>query len=96
MREREPQGQSVRVDPLAESANPSLPAFIAIPKGAPVYHGFPLLAHSEKEGFSALEDLSYMGLTAATMFPGLDGVSKMMRHQMSFKDYSPPALPKLQ
>jgi hypothetical protein len=44
----------------------------------------------------ALEDLSYMGLTAATMFPGLDGVSKMMRHQMSFKDYSPPALPKLQ
>jgi hypothetical protein len=52
MRERERQGQSVRVDPLAESANPSLPAFIAIPKGAPVYHGFPLLAHSEKEGFS--------------------------------------------
>jgi hypothetical protein len=37
-----------------------------------------------------------MGLTAATMFPGLDGVSKMMRHQMSFKDYSPPALPKVQ
>jgi hypothetical protein len=52
MRERKPQGQSVRVDPLAESANPNLPAFIAIPKGAPAYHGFPLLAHSEKEGFS--------------------------------------------
>jgi hypothetical protein len=51
MKERKPQGQSIRVDPLAESANPSLPAFIAIPKGAPAYHGFPLLAHSEKEGF---------------------------------------------
>jgi hypothetical protein len=50
--ERKLQGQSVRIDPLAKSADSSLPAFIAIPKGAPVYHGFPLLAHSEKEGFS--------------------------------------------
>lgn len=33
----------------------------------------------------ALEDLAFMGLTAATMFPGLDGVSRMMRHEMSFK-----------
>jgi hypothetical protein len=33
----------------------------------------------------ALEDLQFMGLTAATMFPGLDGVCKMMRHEMSFK-----------
>jgi len=33
----------------------------------------------------ALEDLQYMGLTAATMFPGLDGVCRMMRHAMSFK-----------
>ncbi|MBT9492656.1 MAG: FRG domain-containing protein [Paucibacter sp.] len=32
----------------------------------------------------ALEDLAYMGLTAATMFPGLDGVCRMMRHAMSF------------
>jgi len=32
----------------------------------------------------ALEDLAYMGLTAATMFPGLDGVCRMMRHSMSF------------
>jgi FRG domain len=44
----------------------------------------------------ALQDLSYMGLTAATMFPGLDGVGKMMRHQMSFKDYSSHAFPKVQ
>jgi hypothetical protein len=38
----------------------------------------------------ALEDLSFMGLTAATMFPGLDGVGKMIRHRMSFKN---PPLP---
>jgi hypothetical protein len=30
----------------------------------------------------ALQDLSYMGLTAATMFPGLDGVCRMMKHSM--------------
>ncbi len=32
----------------------------------------------------ALEDLAFMGLTAASLFPGLDGVCKKMRHQMSF------------
>jgi len=52
MGERKLQGQSVRVDRLAESADPNLPAFIATPKGMPVYYGFPVLAHSEKEGFS--------------------------------------------
>jgi hypothetical protein len=30
----------------------------------------------------ALADLKFMGLTAATMFPGLDGIGKMLRHQM--------------
>ncbi len=33
----------------------------------------------------ALEDLAFMGLTSATMFPGLDGVCRMMKHEMSFK-----------
>jgi hypothetical protein len=32
----------------------------------------------------ALEDLSYMGLSAATMFPGLDGVCRMLKHAMSY------------
>jgi FRG domain len=36
----------------------------------------------------ALKDLAFMGLTAATMFPGLDGIGRMMRHQMSL---NPPA-----
>lgn len=40
----------------------------------------------------ALEDLRYMGLTAATMFPGLDGVCRMMKQAMSFRSAQiPPA-----
>ena len=39
----------------------------------------------------ALEDLTYMGLTAAAMFPGLDGVCRMMRHTMSFTTRSAKA-----
>ena len=34
---------------------------------------------------TALADLAFMGLTAASMFPGLDGVCRMMKHEMSFK-----------
>lgn len=33
----------------------------------------------------ALEDLAFMGLTAATMFPGLDGLCRKMKHAMEFK-----------
>lgn len=32
----------------------------------------------------ALEDLAYMGISAATLFPGLDGIGRMMRHGMAF------------
>ncbi len=41
-----PEGLPIRLDPEAESADPSLPAFLARPEGAPVYYGFPLLAES--------------------------------------------------
>lgn len=34
------------------------------------------------EASEALQDLKYMGLTAATMFPGLDGVCRMMKQSM--------------
>ena len=34
----------------------------------------------------ALQDLAFMGLTAATMFPGLDGICRALRHEMSFKN----------
>lgn len=39
----------------------------------------PITATSE-----ALEDLAFMGVTAATMFPGLDGIGRKLRHQMAF------------
>ena len=39
----------------------------------------PISAASE-----ALEDLAFMGVTAATMFPGLDGIGRNLRHQMAF------------
>jgi len=39
-------------DQSAESADPNLPPWIARPKDAPAYHGFPLLEGSECEGFT--------------------------------------------
>ena len=45
------EGQVAQEDPTAESAIAGLPAFLAPPKGAPAYHGFPLLPNSEKDGF---------------------------------------------
>jgi hypothetical protein len=39
----------------------------------------PISAASE-----ALEDLAFMGVTAAAMFPGLDGICRKLRHQMAF------------
>jgi hypothetical protein len=32
----------------------------------------------------ALRDLAFMGLTAASLFPGLDGAGRMLRHEMSY------------
>jgi FRG domain len=39
---------------------------------------------------TALEDLTFMGLSAGTLFPGLDGVCRMMKYSMAFKR---PAIP---
>ena len=44
-------GQPLRLDPDAESADPELPAFIARPEGAPVYHGFPVVPEIETDGW---------------------------------------------
>lgn len=41
----------LRTDPRAESASPNEPAFIAKPKGAPTYHGFPILEESLTDGW---------------------------------------------
>jgi hypothetical protein len=44
-------GRQVEIDGKAGSADPSLPAFIARPDGAPVYHGFQILDEVEVDGF---------------------------------------------
>lgn len=45
------EGLQVRADETAVSTDPDLPAFIAPPQNAPAYHGFPVLAGSEVDGF---------------------------------------------
>ena len=49
--ETEPVGRPLGLDPSAESTDEALPAFLARPKGAPVYHGFPLIEGAEVDGF---------------------------------------------
>ena len=44
-------GRPIRLDSSAKSAKPDLPAFLARPKGAPVYHGFPVIPESETDGW---------------------------------------------
>jgi hypothetical protein len=45
-------GRPVAVDDEAESANDRLPAFLAKPAGAPVYHGFRILRDVVVDGFT--------------------------------------------
>jgi hypothetical protein len=42
----------LRLDPGAESGDPKLPAFLARPAGAPVYHGFPVVAETWTDGWT--------------------------------------------
>lgn len=51
VKRRTPKGRPLKLDPVAQSADPKLPAFLARPAGAPVYHGFPLVDAAEAEGF---------------------------------------------
>lgn len=48
---RRAQGRAILIDAAAASANPELPAFLARPEGAPVYHGFPLVEQSAIDGW---------------------------------------------
>jgi hypothetical protein len=45
-------GRPLKLDPLAESASQTEPAFIARPAGAPVYHGFEVLVDVVVGGFT--------------------------------------------
>lgn len=46
-----PDGLLLRLDPAAESADPTLPAFLSRPAGAPLYHGFPLIEETRTDGW---------------------------------------------
>jgi hypothetical protein len=46
------EGRPLALDPDARSARADLPAFLARPDDAPVYHGFPVLADVTVDGFS--------------------------------------------
>jgi len=50
-KERRPKGRPLAVDPSAASASSIRPAFVARPKGAPVYHGFRVLDDVVVDGF---------------------------------------------
>jgi hypothetical protein len=52
MSERDHQSQPLAIDRTATSPSPSEPAFVARPKGAPVYHGFVVLQDVNVEGFT--------------------------------------------
>ena len=41
----------IKLDESAASADEKLPAFLARPKGAPVYHGFPVVPESGTDGW---------------------------------------------
>lgn len=45
-------GKPVAIDHDAVSASPTEPAFVAPPKGAPVYHGFVVLEDVNVDGFT--------------------------------------------
>jgi hypothetical protein len=51
-KDEEPKGKPVAIDRNAISASPMEPAFVAPPKGAPVYHGFVVLDDVSVEGFT--------------------------------------------
>src|SRR5262249_24598288 len=46
-----PDGKPLRLDASARSASPDLPAYLARPADAPVYHGFPLVEATRTDGW---------------------------------------------
>lgn len=51
-KDEQSKGKPLAIDSNATSASPTEPAFVARPKGAPVYHGFAVLQDVSAEGFT--------------------------------------------
>ena len=47
----QPTSKPLLLDPAAPSASVELPAFLARPADAPIYHGFPVIAESATDGW---------------------------------------------
>ncbi len=60
-------GRAIVTDPKAQGADPSLPAFMARPADAPIYHGFPIIEESATDGWR------YGAITAFEGAEGEDG-----------------------
>jgi hypothetical protein len=91
-KDEEPKGKPVAIDPNAISASPTKPAFVAPPKGAPVYHGFVVLEDVSVEGFTfgAITDFEASRVTLGmpsslrrmAVAPGLCGKSRDRVHRV--------------
>jgi hypothetical protein len=46
-----PKSRPLRLDETAKSSSSELPAFLARPEGAPVYHGFPIIPETMTDGW---------------------------------------------
>ena len=51
MDDEEDTSKPLKLDVTAKSANPTLPAFLSRPEGAPVYHGFSLIEETRTDGW---------------------------------------------
>jgi hypothetical protein len=51
MKDEKDEGLPLMLDPSAAAAEPSKPAFLSKPPGAPVYHGFPLVPETCIDGW---------------------------------------------
>ncbi len=49
--ERKTRGRPILMDDAAATSSPGVPAFLARPVDAPVYHGFPLVPESATDGW---------------------------------------------
>jgi len=56
-----PKSRPLKLDETAQSASPELPAFLARPEGAPVYHGFPIVPETMTDGwcFGAITEYAH-------------------------------------
>jgi len=63
-------GRPLVLDPNARSATKGEPAFVAKPKGAPVYHGFPIIEESETDGWRYGAITAYEGVSSENQGDG--------------------------